>query len=120
MNCDGDKPTIVDLFCGAGGVSAGFQSAGFNCIRAVDSWPPAVATYRQNFGDHVVEEYVTPDLQLPTCSVVAGGPPCQGFSSAGRRKSDDERNSLVSVFASIIAKNPSKNYSVFFGCGRIV
>ncbi len=95
--------TIVDLFCGAGGLSAGFRSAGFDPVVAVDSWSPAVSTYRRNIGNHVLAEYVTDKLRLPHCRVIAGGPPCQGFSSAGLRKSDDARNSLVSVFAKLIA-----------------
>ena len=104
MDIDGNELTIVDLFCGAGGLSAGFGSAGFRSVLAVDSWSPAVATYRRNLGDHVREEYVTSNLRLPYCHVIAGGPPCQGFSSAGLRKSDDERNSLVAVFANLIAE----------------
>lgn len=103
MDVDGNELTIVDLFCGAGGLSAGFRSAGFKSVLAIDSWSPAVATYRRNLGDHVQEESVTNNLRLPHCCVIAGGPPCQGFSSAGLRKSDDERNSLVSVFANLIA-----------------
>ena len=97
----GNDLSIVDLFCGAGGLSAGFRSAGFDSVLAVDSWSPAVSTYRRNIGSHVLEEYVTDELRLPHCRVIAGGPPCQGFSSAGLRKSDDERNSLVSVFAKL-------------------
>jgi len=96
---------VVDLFCGAGGLTAGFHSAGFKSTLSVDSWSPAVATYRRNFCDNVLEQYVTTDLGLPQCHVIAGGPPCQGFSSAGLRKSDDARNSLVSVFANLIAKH---------------
>jgi len=105
MDVEGNEHTIVDLFCGAGGLSAGFRSAGFKSVLAVDSWSPAVATYRHNLGDPVLEEYVTSRLGLPHCHVIAGGPPCQGFSSAGLRKSDDERNSLVSVFANLIAEH---------------
>ncbi len=104
MNDDGNELTIVDLFCGAGGLSAGFGSAGFRSVLAVDSWSPAVATYHHNLGNHVLQEYVTNNLELPPCHVIAGGPPCQGFSSAGLRQSDDERNSLVSVFAGLIAE----------------
>ena len=96
-------PTLVDLFCGGGGLSSGFRRAGFSTICAIDSWQPAVDTYRRNLGSHIERASITEQTQLPDAWVVAGGPPCQGFSSAGRRRDDDERNSLVKVFARLIA-----------------
>lgn len=110
MNKNENELTVVDLFCGAGGLSAGFQSTGFKSVLAIDSWAPAVVTYRQNLGEHVFEQYVTSGMDLPRCDVLAGGPPCQGFSSAGLRRSDDERNSLVSVFAALIAKHQPRAF----------
>jgi DNA (cytosine-5)-methyltransferase 1 len=110
VNEDENELTVVDLFCGAGGLSAGFQAAGFKSVLAIDSWAPAVVTYRQNLGEHVLEQCVTSGIELPRCDVLAGGPPCQGFSSAGLRKSDDERNSLVSVFATLIAEHRPKAF----------
>ena len=101
-------PTTLDLFCGAGGLSLGFQQAGFRILRAVDSWAPAVETYRKNLGDHVVREKISEEAALPVTTVIIGGPPCQGFSSAGRRRDDDERNSLVTVFGRIVARNASR------------
>ncbi len=99
------KPTLVDLFCGAGGLSIGFRRAGFDLVCAVDSWSPAIATYRNNVDrNHVIDAFILPEIDLPSATVVAGGPPCQGFSSAGRRHDDDERNSLVTVFAKIVAR----------------
>ncbi|HQU44502.1 MAG TPA: DNA cytosine methyltransferase [Pirellulales bacterium] len=95
-------PTLVDLFCGAGGMSLGFQRAGFRVVHAVDCWAPAVETYRQNLGYHVLQRRVAGDIEIPDAEVIADGPPCQGFSSAGRRT--DERNSLVSVFSQIVAQ----------------
>lgn len=97
--------TVVDLFCGAGGLSLGFDSGlGYQHIFAADSWAPAVATYRDNFGDYISEQAIDERIDLPTASVIIGGPPCQGFTSAGRRKVHDERNSLVRVFGLLIAK----------------
>ncbi len=101
---DRDPLTIVDLFCGAGGLSVGFERAGFRVVRAVDHWTPAVETYRKNLGNHIHELSITEQLDLPSATVIAGGPPCQGFSSAGRRRHEDERNSLVRVFAEIVAR----------------
>ncbi len=99
-----DSATVVDLFCGAGGLSLGFTRAGFSVIRAIDSWAPAVNTYARNLGHHVTQAPISPSTELPRARVFVGGPPCQGFSSAGRRNGEDERNSLVTVFANLIAK----------------
>ncbi len=98
-----NSPTAVDLFCGAGGLSLGFIRAGFSVICAVDSWQPAVRTYADNIGSHVRKEPITSSIELPPATVVTGGPPCQGFSSAGRRRDNDYRNSLVAVFAELVA-----------------
>ncbi len=98
------NPTLVDLFCGAGGMSYGFRKAGFDLISAVDIDDAAVNTYRSNIGCHVKKtDLSSSSTELPTASVVAGGPPCQGFSSAGLRRSGDARNSLVSCFATLVA-----------------
>jgi len=99
------QPAIVDLFCGAGGLSSGFKNAGFDLIHAVDHWDPAVATYRANLGDHAHCTSISESLDLPHADVFIGGPPCQGFSSAGHRRTDDERNSLVAVYAKLIAQH---------------
>jgi DNA (cytosine-5)-methyltransferase 1 len=104
MDGNGESPTLLDLFCGAGGLSLGFRRAGFRLVRAIDNWKPAIETYRANIGSHVVEESITERTELPVCTVIAGGPPCQGFSSAGKRRGDDERNSLVTIFARLVAR----------------
>lgn len=97
-------PTLVDLFCGAGGLSLGFQLAGFRLVHAIDNWKPAIDTYRANIGDHIVEGNIRAFTEIPESTVVTGGPPCQGFSSAGKRRGDDARNSLVTVFARLVAR----------------
>lgn len=99
-----ESPTVIDLFCGAGGLSLGFQRAGFAVVAAYDHWLPAVNTYRANFDDHVHHVEIAEDLELPNASVVVGGPPCQGFSSAGMRRSHDERNTMIGVFSGLIAR----------------
>jgi DNA (cytosine-5)-methyltransferase 1 len=96
-------PTVVDLFSGAGGLTLGFTRAGFAVKAAFDHWDCAVKTYRRNLGDHIQRTAIADDLALPPATVIIGGPPCQGFSSAGARREDDRRNSLVSVFAQLIA-----------------
>ena len=88
-------PTFLDLFCGCGGFSLGMERAGFQCLAAVDFNPEAVATFQANFPRvaHVLEKDVTkfPPAQLAELigtdrvDVIAGGPPCQGFSTARQR-----------------------------------
>lgn len=97
--------TIVDLFSGCGGLALGFERSGFKVLSAVDSWQPAVATCAANFCHTAVEAQIHAETELPPADVIVGGPPCQGFSSAGLRKDDDERNTLISVFAKLVARH---------------
>ena len=85
-------------------MSLGFREAGFEVVRAYDFNKHAVATYERNLGHHVKHLSINEDLELPPCDVIAGGPPCQGFSSAGMRRVGDQRNTLVSVFAKLIVR----------------
>jgi DNA (cytosine-5)-methyltransferase 1 len=73
-------------------------------VAAYDHWAAAVETYRANLGDHVSDVEITENLLVPDCDIIAGGPPCQGFSSAGMRRHDDHRNTLIGVYARIIAR----------------
>ena len=97
--------TVVDLFCGAGGLGAGLHAAGLETIHAVDSLPAAVRTYDMNFAKPAKLESLRWDAELPSADVIVGGPPCQGFSSAGQRRLEDSRNSLVAVFARLVARH---------------
>ena len=97
--------TVVDLFCGAGGLGAGLHAAGLETIHAVDSLPAAVRTYGMNFAKPVSLRSLCRDAELPPADVIVGGPPCQGFSSAGQRRLEDSRNSLVAVFAHLVARH---------------
>ncbi len=102
------KPvTAIDLFSGAGGLSYGFEQAGFDIRLAIekDSW--AVETYKANHANqNILELDITTledDFFLPykgVTDVVIGGPPCQGFSIAAsnRRNADDARNTLYKHF----------------------
>lgn len=101
---DAPPLTVVDLFCGAGGLSLGLQRAGWHMPRSIDHFRAAVETYRRNLGDHVSDENIHEEILLPSATMIVGGPPCQGFSSAGLRRVKDGRNTLVSVFAQIIVK----------------
>jgi DNA (cytosine-5)-methyltransferase 1 len=96
--------TFIDLFAGAGGLGLGFQRAGFTALAAYDSWESAVQSYRLNLGDHIHKVSINAEIDAPTVTVVTGGPPCQGFSSAGMRRPDDARNTLVGEFSRLIAR----------------
>lgn len=101
---------IVSLFSGAGGLDLGFIQAGHIVVWANDFYGDAVATYRLNIGNHIVEADIhsIPSESIPDCDMVMGGFPCQGFSVANvKRHSEDERNSLYKELLRVIAdKNP--------------
>ncbi|MFH1694416.1 MAG: DNA cytosine methyltransferase [Patescibacteria group bacterium] len=108
---DKTKPIVVDLFCGAGGLSKGFEQAGFKVLLGIDNIPLFTETFRQNHlnsevmsGD--IRKISVPDIQKKIgrkrVDVVVGGPPCQGFSMAGKRDPSDPRNSLFMEFIRIV------------------
>ena len=97
-------PTVLDLFSGAGGLSLGFKRAGFRILAAFDNEAAAVETHRANLGPDAHALAIDLTTELPNATVVIGGPPCQGFSSAGMRRPGDPRNGLVAVFSSLIAR----------------
>ncbi len=100
-----EHPRAADLFCGAGGLSAGLEAAGCRVAYAADCDPTAVKSYCLNFPRHAACERLHWDSALPSVDIVVGGPPCQGFSSAGHRNAHDARNSLVAVFAHLVARH---------------
>jgi DNA (cytosine-5)-methyltransferase 1 len=99
------RPTAISLFAGAGGCSLGFQQAGYDIRFATDIDADAAESYRRNFGKTPCEAADIRDLNVESvleCAglergeldILLGGPPCQGFSSAGVKSSDDPRNFL--------------------------
>lgn len=96
---------IVSLFSGAGGLDLGLIQAGHEIIWANDFDADAVATYRENIGDHIVlgDVCAVPSSEIPRADVVVGGFPCQGFSQANMlRFAEDERNRLYLEFLRIV------------------
>ena len=98
------RPVVLDLFCGAGGLTCGLAAAGFRIAGAFDSWEPAVRSYRLNFPEHpCFQEDVgrldaarLTELGIPeSLDLVAGGPPCQGFSIQRIGEDEDSRNDLI-------------------------
>lgn len=106
--------TAIDLFSGAGGLTLGLQRAGFTVLGALDLWLPAVITHHANFEHPIVgadisslsgQEFLqqTKAANRPI-DLVAGGPPCQGFSIQRIGKDEDDRNSLILEFARFVAE----------------
>lgn len=100
------KPIAVSLFAGAGGCSLGFDQAGYQILFATDCNADAVSTYTRNFPATPCEKADVREisgrdilgrtnLEAAELDILVGGPPCQGFSSAGMKSSDDPRNSLL-------------------------
>ena len=99
----------VSLFSGAGGMDLGFRRAGVKVVWANDFNEAACETYRANFGDdiHCGSILDVDYASLPDCELVFGGPPCQGFSVAGKMDPDDPRSRLVFEFQkAVAAKRP--------------
>ena len=108
------KFTYVDLFCGAGGFTAGFERAGLKNVFSIDFDKNFCKTYKRNFPEH---HLIEKDITLLTTKeirnilgntkvdIVIGGPPCQGFSIAGnigRKFLDDDRNKLFNEFVRVV------------------
>ncbi|MFA6566891.1 MAG: DNA (cytosine-5-)-methyltransferase [Victivallales bacterium] len=104
------KLKTIDLFSGGGGLSLGFKNAGFKIAAAFDNWDPAIALYKQNFKDHPILKCDLADLNAfkevsnYAPDIIIGGPPCQDFSSAGKRDESLGRADLTVAYANIISK----------------
>ena len=111
MNNVETKYTVLDLFCGCGGMSLGFEEAGYHVLLGIDIWKDALETYKYN---HKQSQILCADmaslspnqvedlLGSKTVDVIIGGPPCQGFSIAGKRIVNDERNKLYKGFVRMV------------------
>ncbi|KAB2700396.1 DNA cytosine methyltransferase [Ochrobactrum sp. Kaboul] len=100
---------VVELFSGAGGMSLGLKEAGFEIVRAYDAWPVAVRNYNLNIGGNHAKVAdlgdllgIVPELLKLAPDMICGGPPCQDYSSAGRREEADNAR-LTLAFAVLVA-----------------
>ena len=121
------KTTFFDLFCGAGGLSSGFTMAGHKSLGGIDIDSKSIETFRHNHenskslilcddivSDKTQEKIVTGIKKIlgkRELGLLVGGPPCQGFSTAGnRRSSKDPRNALPLTFLDVVSKLKPKNF----------
>ena len=105
------KNRVIDLFSGCGGLSYGFIEAGYDVVLGIDHWKDAITTFENS---HKNSKGLVADLFIETpkqiskktgitdIDVIIGGPPCQGFSIAGKRIVNDERNKLYKSFVSFV------------------
>ena len=103
----------IDLFCGCGGLSLGFENAGFNIVKAFDNWDRAVSTYNINFASHNAEKKdayeLTPEyLKSFSPDIIIGGPPCQDYSSAGQQDESKGRANLTLRYADLVCSLKTK------------
>lgn len=109
-NDEAEAYKAISLFAGAGGCSLGFSRYGINILGAYDIWEEAVATYNHNFEGH--KAHITDlancdfeeirhslNLQKGELDLIIGGPPCQGFTTLGKRGENDPRNKLLLNYA---------------------
>lgn len=106
-----NKPTVIDLFCGCGGLSYGFIEAGYEVVLGIDHWKDAVETFKFNHKNSIglvadlfneTPQIISKKTGIKNVDLIIGGPPCQGFSIAGKRIVDDERNKLYKSFVNFV------------------
>lgn len=112
--------TAIDCFSGAGGLSLGLQQAGFQVLAAFDNNRIATTTYSANLGDHILladarslqgdDLLAISGLKRGEVDLVAGGPPCQGFSIQRRGDANDPRNELIFEFLRLVGEIAPKAF----------
>ena len=104
------KHYAIDLFAGCGGLSLGLKNAGFDIILSNEINPDAAKTYKYNIDNNIIidnisnvtNNKISKIIGQKKIDLITGGPPCQGFSMAGKRKIDDPRNYLFNEFVRVV------------------
>lgn len=99
---------VIDLFAGCGGMSLGFETAGFDVVAAFDNWDAAITIYESNFSHPIYKRDLSTDDVIQQISdlqpdLIMGGPPCQDYSIAGKRELGKRAN-LTIKFAEIVSE----------------
>lgn len=112
----------IDLFCGCGGLSYGFEKAGYNILLGIDNDAKALETFELNHkgsksicGDITkitYEKDIKPLIGDKTIDVIIGGPPCQGMSLSGPRKFEDPRNKLYLTYIRLVEEIKPKAFVI--------
>jgi DNA (cytosine-5)-methyltransferase 1 len=106
-----NRKTVIDLFCGCGGLSYGFIEAGYEVVLGIDHWKDAIETFKFNHKNsnglvadlfNETPKEISGKTGVKNVDIIIGGPPCQGFSIAGKRIVDDERNKLYKSFVNFV------------------
>jgi DNA (cytosine-5)-methyltransferase 1 len=102
---------VIDLFAGGGGLSLGFQKAGFEIMAAFDNWLPAIEIYKQNFNHPIIQQDLSKEqsmvfLKSYQPDMIIGGPPCQDFSSAGKRNEQDKADLTLDFVRIVVNLRP--------------
>lgn len=106
-----NKPKVISLFSGCGGLDLGFVQEGFEMVWANDFFHAACETYKKNFGDHIFEgDIADVDFRkLPDCDVITGGFPCQDFSMIWKRGGiKTDRGNLYKYFVKAVSEKLPK------------
>lgn len=104
----------IDLFSGCGGLSLGFEKAGYDIVAAFDNWQPAIDVYKENFNHPIKnidlknDTLACEEIQKYDFDLIMGGPPCQDFSSAGKRDENGGRADLTYHFANVVCNTRPK------------
>lgn len=111
---------VIDLFCGAGGMTLGFSKRmghNFEPVWANDFNKYCTETYNYNFGGHcitgdIVDFLETKGIEIPEADLVIGGPPCQGFSLLNKKRENDSRNHLWKPYLEIVRMSNAKVFVI--------
>lgn len=116
------KYNVLDLFCGAGGLSYGFERAGFDVLLGIDNDAKALETFERNHNgaksicgditEITYKDHIAPLLNGKKIDVIIGGPPCQGFSLSGPRNFNDPRNKLYLSYIRLVEEIQPKAFVI--------